>query len=56
VVPPVLNPFTRIAVEMCPAEGTLRVLGYERESDELPRPVTRMREVVAAAEEASLVS
>ena len=31
VVPPVLNPFTRIAVAMCPADQTLRVLGYERE-------------------------
>ena len=29
VVPPVLNPFTRIAVEMCPAQGILRVIGYE---------------------------
>jgi len=29
VVPPVLNPFTRIAAEMCPAEGILRVVGYE---------------------------
>ena len=29
VRPPVLNPFTRIAVEMCPASGTLRVAGYE---------------------------
>jgi hypothetical protein len=29
VVPPVLNPFTRIAAEMCPARGILRVAGYE---------------------------
>src|SRR5205085_1037773 len=29
VVPPVLNPFTRIAAEMCPAQGILRVVGYE---------------------------
>jgi hypothetical protein len=29
VVPPVLNPFTRIAAEMCPARGVLRVVGYE---------------------------
>jgi hypothetical protein len=55
VMPPVLNPFTRVAAAMCPAAGTLRVLGYERDGDELPRPVTRMRELVAApAAEVSL--
>jgi hypothetical protein len=32
VVPPVLNRFTRLAIEMCPATGTLRVAGYERET------------------------
>jgi hypothetical protein len=56
VIPPVLNPFTRVAVEMCPAEGTLRVLGYEREGGELPRPVTQTCEVVAEGMKASLVS
>jgi hypothetical protein len=56
VVPPVLNPFTRVAVAMCPANGTLRVLGYERDDGELPRPVTQMREVIAAAVPASVVS
>jgi len=30
VTPPVLNRFTRLAVEMCAAAGTLRVAGYER--------------------------
>jgi hypothetical protein len=30
VVEPVLNRFTRVAVEMCPASGTLRVAGYEK--------------------------
>ena len=30
VVPPVLNGCTRIAVEMCPARGILRAVGYER--------------------------
>ena len=30
VAPPVLNPYTRIAVEMCPARGLIRVVGYER--------------------------
>ncbi len=29
VTPPVLNRFTRLAIEMCPADGTLRVAGYE---------------------------
>ena len=29
VVPPVLNPYTRLAVEMCPARGLLRAVGYE---------------------------
>jgi hypothetical protein len=46
VTPPVLNPFTRLAVEMCPAEGTLRVAGYELErGSELPQPVTQVREL-----------
>ena len=29
VAPPVLNLYTRIAVEMCPARGILRAVGYE---------------------------
>jgi len=29
VTVPVLNRFTRLAVEMCAASGTLRVVGYE---------------------------
>ena len=42
VVPPVLNPFTRIAVEMCPAKGVLRALGYESSPDaDFPEPVTQ---------------
>ena len=41
VRPPVLNPFTRIAVEMCAADGTLRAVGYEiEEAGALPRMVT----------------
>jgi hypothetical protein len=44
VTPPVLNPFTRLAVEMCAASGTLRVVGYELEKgDTLPRPATEVR-------------
>ncbi|RED49834.1 hypothetical protein [Aestuariispira insulae] len=31
VRPPVLNPFTRLAVETCPANGHLRVQGYEQD-------------------------
>jgi hypothetical protein len=45
---PVLNPYTRLAVAMCPAAGVLRVVGYDREPGELlPEPVTQMREVLA---------
>jgi hypothetical protein len=50
VTPPVLNPFTRLAVEMCPATGTLRAIGYERSRDaELPQPVTLPCALAAAA-------
>ena len=49
VTPPVLNPFTRIAVEMCPANGTLRVAGYENEAaNDLPRQVTLLHELSSA--------
>jgi hypothetical protein len=49
VAAPVLNPYTRVAVEMCPRTATLRVLGYERAAaDALPTPVTRVCEVTAA--------
>jgi len=41
VAPPVLNPYTRLAVEMCPATGLLRAIGYElAEGGELPSPAT----------------
>jgi hypothetical protein len=33
VAEPVLNRFTRLAAEMCAAQGTLRVAGYERDSE-----------------------
>jgi hypothetical protein len=50
VTPPVLNTFTRLAVAMCAASGTLRAIGYEREpGSELPRPVTEMRELAGLA-------
>jgi hypothetical protein len=48
VTPPVLNPYTRLAVIMCPSAGTLRVLGFERVGDDkLPRAVTQVRAVSA---------
>ena len=51
VVPPVLNLFTRMAVEMCPAQGILRVVGYERrEGSELPQPATQPCELAAGAD------
>lgn len=41
LVPPVLNAYTRIAVEMCPARGILRVVGYELfPGEEIARPAT----------------
>jgi hypothetical protein len=41
VAPPVLNSQTRVAVEMCPASGVLRVMGFEQsEASDLPEPVT----------------
>ena len=47
VAPPVLNPFTRIATEMCPAEGILRVVGYEKVAGfDLPQPVTLPCEIL----------
>jgi hypothetical protein len=50
VTPPVLNRFTRLAVEMCPGKGVLRAVGYETFSDcELAQPVTHTCELTAAA-------
>ena len=50
VTPPVLNQFTRLAVEMCPAKGVLRAVGYETATGaELPAPVTLTCELAAAA-------
>jgi hypothetical protein len=41
VAPPVLNPYTRLAAEMCPARGILRVVGYElAPGEDLPEPAT----------------
>jgi len=48
VAPPVRNPFTRMAVEMCAARGVLRVVGYERPAEGgLAVAVTAVTEVCA---------
>ena len=50
VSPPVLNSQTRLAVEMCPASGVLRAIGYEQtEGEQLPQPATRICELARAA-------
>jgi hypothetical protein len=49
VCAPVLNPYTRLAVAMSPASGTLRVVGYEIVGDALPEPVTQVCEVAPVA-------
>jgi hypothetical protein len=49
VTPPVLNPFTRIAVEMCPARGILRAVGYEVPiGQELAQPATLRTDVASS--------
>jgi hypothetical protein len=49
VAPPVLNPYTRLAVEMCPSDGTLRAVGYERPNGaDLAAPATQPCELVTA--------
>jgi hypothetical protein len=46
VTPPVLNRCTRLAVEMCPALGQLRVVGYElAPGAPLPEPATEVGEI-----------
>jgi hypothetical protein len=43
---PVLNPYTRLAVAMCPRAGILRVVGYDKSEPALPAErVTRIREI-----------
>jgi hypothetical protein len=50
ITEPVLNPYTRLAVAMCPARGLLRVAGYDRNgADLLPEQVTQVCEVNAVA-------
>jgi hypothetical protein len=48
VEPPVLNPYTRLAVTMSPARGVLCATGYEMTGGGLPSQVTEICEVVAA--------
>jgi len=50
---PVLNPYTRLAVAMCPAEGLLRAIGYDRTDALLPEPVTQPCEIATAASAAA---
>jgi hypothetical protein len=48
---PVLNPYTRLAVAMCPASGILRVVGYDKTEPALPAErVTHICEVAPHAE------
>ena len=50
VAPPILNPYTRLAVEMCPAKGVLRAVGYEATPGaELPSAVTLTCDLQEAA-------
>jgi hypothetical protein len=43
--PPVLNPYTRLAVTMSPARAILRVAGYELTTAGLPEQVTQVCEI-----------
>jgi hypothetical protein len=45
VTPPVLNPYTRLAVTMSPARAILRVAGYEMTEGGMPEQVTQSCEV-----------
>jgi len=47
---PVLNPYTRLAVAMCPAAGILRAVGYDVTQASLPEPVTQMCEIAVPIE------
>jgi hypothetical protein len=50
VCEPVLNPYTRLAVAMCPASGILRVVGYDLTDAALPEPVTQMCEIAVSGQ------
>ena len=50
LVEPVHNRYTRLAAEMCPARGIIRVMGLDEAPEKGPAvPVTQMREVVSPA-------
>jgi len=44
---PVLNPYTRLAVAMCPARGILHAAGYDLTGAVLPEQVTQICEIEA---------
>ena len=51
LVEPVHNRYTRLAVEMCPARGILRVMGLDRSADNgLAERVTQVRELPVSAQ------
>ena len=49
---PVLNPYTRLAVAINPATGTLRAIGYDTSGGLLPEPVTTVCELESRAQAA----
>jgi hypothetical protein len=42
---PVLNPYTRLAAAMCPADGIVRAIGYDMTGGDLPEPVTQVCDI-----------
>jgi len=46
---PILNPYTRLAVAMCPARGLLHTAGYDLTGAALPERVTHICEIEAVA-------
>lgn len=43
VVPPVLNSFTRLSIDMSPTSGVLRVIGWEPDASGIAMPVSAGR-------------
>jgi hypothetical protein len=52
VSPPVLNPYTRLAVAMNSARGVLRAVGYDMAGGDLPEPATLVSEVALLSQAA----
>jgi len=46
----VCNPFTRLAAEMCAAQGIMRLIGYEQVGAADAQAVTQACEVIAPPE------